>query len=383
MATKASNEPETVLRGHTCDITAAAFAWNDPTGFPMLLSGASDGQVRLWSLQTRRPVTTLAAHGGACLAVRALAGNRLLTQGRDGAVRLWDASEGLRTTPLLELPSECYNFCQCACSEALLHSEQAFTDKSYYVGSGDEHGEAVDEDGAAAEPATAEDCRSQPGVAAPLLAMPSEDAQELRVWDLRQRSAARRLLPSEAHGRAGMCMCARFVGPGDGLLLSGWEDGSLQAFDLRGTAGAATARKLHSEPLLCLDVDAAGSIALSGSADCKLCVTPLVGGAPTEPSGIIEIPVTNAASGSGGLASLCSRADGRVFAAGGWDRRVRIWQWKRLKPLAVLQQHTGTVNVVCFSSCSRWLASASSDATIALWTLFPPKEQKGNKEPTT
>ena len=33
----------------------------------------------------------------------------------------------------------------------------------------------------------------------------------------------------------------------------------------------------------------------------------------------------------------------------------------------------GTVNAVSFSACSRWLASASSDRTIALWALFPPK----------
>ena len=356
----------------------------------MLLSGASDGEVRLWSLQTRRPVATLNGHhGSACLTVQALAKARLLTQGRDGAVRIWDACEGLRSTPLLELPSECYNFCQCACSQALLCSGLAFTDQSYYVGGDDApggvaHGETHDEDGAAAVDgaAAATDAPQAAGAAepgtAPLLAMPSEDAQELRLWDLRQRSAARKLLPSEAHGRAGMCMCVRFVGPDDGLLLSGWEDGSLQAFDLRGRgeATAAASRRLHSEPLLCLEVDRAGTTALTGSADCKLCVTPIGGGAPAEPSATLEIPVTNAASGSGGLAAICSRPDGKLFAAGGWDRRVRVWQWKRLKPLAVLHQHTGTVNAVCFSPCSRWLASASSDATIALWTLFPPKEQQ-------
>ena len=71
----------------------------------------------------------------------------------------------------------------------------------------------------------------------------------------------------------------------------------------------------------------------------------------------------------------------KVFAAGGWDRRVRLWQWRKWKPLAVLAQHGGTVNAVTFSEDSQWLASASSDTTVALWKgLFPPRE-RAREEP--
>ena len=41
-------------------------------------------------------------------------------------------------------------------------------------------------------------------------------------------------------------------------------------------------------------------------------------------------------------------------------------------PLAVLRHHTGAVNAVHFSACSRYLASASNDKTVAIWTLYPP-----------
>mmetsp|Transcript_54986 Transcript_54986/g.97077 ORF Transcript_54986/g.97077 Transcript_54986/m.97077 type:complete len:106 (-) Transcript_54986:184-501(-) len=75
---------------------------------------------------------------------------------------------------------------------------------------------------------------------------------------------------------------------------------------------------------------------------------------------------------SGGVSSLSLRPDGKLLAAGGWDKRVRVWQTRKWKPLAVLRQHNGTVNAVDFSSCSRWLASASNDHTIALWSLYPP-----------
>lgn len=160
---------------------------------------------------------------------------------------------------------------------------------------------------------------------------------------------------------------------GDGLtLLAGWEDGSLQRFELRGGSGPAASRRLHSEPLLCIDVDQKSAHALSGAADCKLCVTPLAGGALGEPSAQLSVPVTNEASGSGGLSALSCRPDGKIFAAGGWDRRVRLWQWRKYKPIAVLKHHTATVHAVDFSPCSRLLATASADKTIGVWQLFAP-----------
>ena len=69
---------------------------------------------------------------------------------------------------------------------------------------------------------------------------------------------------------------------------------------------------------------------------------------------------------------MCVRPDGKILAAGGWDRRVRLWQWRKGKPLAVLKHHAGTVNAVHFSACSRWLATASDDRTVALWSLYAP-----------
>jgi WD40 repeat protein len=340
--------PHAVLRGHTSEVTAAAFGWRDSSGLPTLLSASADGELRLWSMQTHRSLAVKAAHPGK--AVHALAGERLLSQGRDGFVRLWDMKGGAVNGPLLQLPSECYNFCQCACSTVLVQSTETFT-----VSSGN---------GSEAVPT----CGTSP-----LLAMPNEDANRLHVWDVRCANApALRLAPSEVEGRAGMCMCARFS-TSDVTLVSGWEDGSLQVFDMRIAGRVASSRRLHKEPLLSLDFGPNGGHVLSGSADCALCVLPLVGGLLGESVTKLPIPVTNESSGSGGVAAVRVRPDGQVFAAGGWDRRVRLWQWRKLKPLAVLQHHTATVNSVSFSPCSRYLASASGDQTIAIWTLFPPK----------
>jgi WD40 repeat protein len=368
--------PETVFRGHTAEVMSVSFtAWYDSTsGLPHLLSGSADGEVKLWSLYTRRPIATVAAHSDASvLSVHALARSRVLSQGRDGAVRLWDAGNGALRGPLFALPSRSYNFCQCAVSPTLQHDEQlwdfddAIATQAPFPAQLDAKPEAT----SLSPTAAAGGVSSSAGPSASLLAVATEDAQQVQLWDVRQRTAARTLAPSEALGRAGMCMCCRFVD--DETLLSGWEDGSLQRFDLRGAAPVAS-RRLHSEPLLCIDVGPKAEHALTGAADCVLCIVPLsaVVGGFGEPIAQLSVPVTNEATGSGGLSSVSSRPDGRIFAAGGWDRRVRLWQWRNFKPLAVLKHHTGTVHSVHFSHCSRWLATASADKTIGLWALFPP-----------
>merc|ERR1712014_222853 len=178
-------------------------------------------------------------------------------------------------------------------------------------------------------------------------------------------------------GPSGMCMCLRFAS--SNVLLAGWEDGSLEMFELR--SGHSRGRmKLHQEPLLCMEVDARSRFVLSGAADRRLCMTALDAPCTTPRSSSrsscfgeterADLPVTNEASGSGGIASLCLRPDRRIFATGGWDRRVRLWQRRNLKQLAILRHHTGTVNAVHFSACSRWLVSASADKTLALWTVY-------------
>lgn len=109
--------PVCVLRGHGCDAQAVAFlplpaalpgedddegdecggaAAAPSPGGSLLLSGDADGRARLWRTSTRRAVAEWRAHPASAgvLAVGHLpapAPGGLLTQGRDGALRLWQA----------------------------------------------------------------------------------------------------------------------------------------------------------------------------------------------------------------------------------------------------------------------------------------------------
>jgi WD40 repeat protein len=81
-----------------------------------------------------------------------------------------------------------------------------------------------------------------------------------------------------------------------------------------------------------------------------------------------------------GLAEVVLREDGRLFATAGWDHRVRLFETHTLQPLAILKEHTETVQCVAMngkqngiqeSYQSGLIATGSKDAKIALYQLYP------------
>ena len=75
------------LEGHTDGITSLA---KSPTHLSVVLSGAADGEIRLWDMTSSRSLRILYGHAGA---VRGLSvtydGRRCISCGDDGTIRLW------------------------------------------------------------------------------------------------------------------------------------------------------------------------------------------------------------------------------------------------------------------------------------------------------
>ena len=376
MSSAAPPPPTGVLRGHSSEVTAARFVHADGAGLPLILSADADGELRMWSSRTHRAVATAAAHSKAVLSVHALEDGKVLSQGRDGYVRVWDATSGLR--PIFSFAVDSYSFCHCAPSPSLrVDGSMAATEPP--------ESSTVEQMAAATQPppATQVPLEQPPSatatelLSAPLLAAPSVDAQTILVWDLRQSAPAVRLQPPKPSSgssggggligpRVGMVMCMRFLpfmgSASSAELVTGWEDGSLHSFDLR-SANVLGSAKLHTEPLLCLDIHPKGGLAVTGAADCAVSVVRL--GAPRGDDGDssrgsdgghggvstrnlsletqLSIPETHEGQGSGGISSIRIRPDGKLMVAGGWDRRLRVWQVRNWKPLAVLRQHSATV----------------------------------------
>jgi len=73
--------------------------------------------------------------------------------------------------------------------------------------------------------------------------------------------------------------------------------------------------------------------------------------------------------------SICRfRPDGRIFAVGGWDQRLRLFSRTSSKPLAILRGHDESVTAIDWASnaaLSGLLATGAGDGRICLWRVFP------------
>lgn len=83
-----------------------------------------------------------------------------------------------------------------------------------------------------------------------------------------------------------------------------------------------------------------------------------------------------------GVNMLQLRPDDKIVAAACWDRTVRLFSWKSMKLLAILDPHTMGILNIMFSELSVkfWktkymLAVASKDNKITLWDIYNKKDK--------
>lgn len=75
------------------------------------------------------------------------------------------------------------------------------------------------------------------------------------------------------------------------------------------------------------------------------------------------------------ISTVSIHPSGEIFATGGWDNYVKVWSFSALdapdgvsaKLIALLRDHTGTVNCVRFSPDGRYLATCGDDSMLFLW----------------
>lgn len=83
-----------------------------------------------------------------------------------------------------------------------------------------------------------------------------------------------------------------------------------------------------------------------------------------------------------GISVLQLRPDDKIVAAACWDLTVRLFSWKNMKLLVVLETHsTGILNIayselsVTFWKAKYMLAVATKDSKIILWDVYNKKEE--------
>ncbi|XP_030000425.1 guanine nucleotide-binding protein subunit beta-like protein 1 [Sphaeramia orbicularis] len=314
--------PVYTLRGAGGPLNTLHFSCNGGTT-PLLFSGSGKGAIHIWNLNTRRPERIIEGHSGSSViwvSTRESADN-LISQGRDMQVCLWDLGEG-RSKVVDSLWTGSVGFCQGSLLE------------------------------------------TNPGTC--LLAVAGEQTEEIKIFELPSKTPVCTLVPED---KLGMVMCIKLWQPDSGagpLLLAGYEDGSLLLWDVIQRSKLSHV-KAHPEPVMCLTFDTKRLKGISGSSEKNLSSWIL----DTQNNLQLQDDVTLV---NPGVSQLCVRGDSKLLASAGWDHRVRVFGWKKLRPLAVLQYHTDMVLSVAFSnhqdSRQRLLAAGSKDQRISLWSIY-------------
>ena len=257
--------------------------------------------------------------------------SRILTQGRDGIIKVWPTDRllsGDRAT-CAELRTGATGFCQ------------------FSVPQNRAGGSSVGPD---------------------TLLAPCSEQGHLQLWDLRTGSVGANIqvVPPDR----GMVMCCKLLhtsaGQGDAsLAVAGREDGSVSVHDLR-TLRTLCCTELYKDPVMCCDVTADGRTGVIGSAGNAIHLWSLdiaVGKLESTAQFQLQTP---------GVACVRFRQDSELFAAGCWDSTVRLYRCRKPAPLAVLQQHEGSANSVAFSPTagSGSFAVGSKDTQISLWQMY-------------
>nr|XP_029124099.1 protein DECREASED SIZE EXCLUSION LIMIT 1 isoform X1 [Elaeis guineensis] len=373
-------DPVAVLRGHRASVMDACFHHSKP----LLFSGASDGELRLWDAVQHRTVSSTWAHGGASgvygVATSSAIGNKVVRK------------------PLVTLRTNSYHFCKLslvkapACTspfeQALSVDELAgrsdcstteLEEDKDNCGSAEKGNFSVEFSDANCEEKSQTQMEDFLTTCGPkLMALAGEESSQVEIWDL---NTAERLicLPQTSNAsstehptkKRGMCMAVQAFLPSEsqGVLnvLSGYEDGSMLWWDVRKPGIPLSSVKYHSEAVLSLAIDGFCNGGISGSADNKIMIFALnhqTGTCIIRKEISLERP---------GIAGTSIRADSKIMATAGWDHRVRVYNYRKGNALAILKYHSALCHAVTFSTDCKLMASCSEDATVALWELYPPQ----------
>lgn len=292
-----------------------------------LYAGTLKGTVQLWELQTNRTSYQLSV-GSSPILNLAHTEDALITQEKDGAVKLWnlaDAGYVLHN----EIATEQVGFCR------LAYDSQTNT------------------------------------------VIISRDQSSISVLCAKTFSETMRFSPlanDEKPLPFGSVMCLQTIEiQHQRYLLAGYESGVLALWNLStGRLVGEPARFITAEGdcLFTVDYDPITNRGICGGSSDKLFVFSI------DRKTLQVVPKSEIGIKNPGVNRVRIRKDLKVFSSAGWDGRIRIFSWKSLRPLAVLTEHKGELLDITYSEgkVMMWnapvMAAAGSDGQISLWDLY-------------
>ncbi|KAJ4430549.1 hypothetical protein ANN_19137 [Periplaneta americana] len=145
-------------------------------------------------------------------------------------------------------------------------------------------------------------------------------------------------------------------------VLAAYENGELRLWDFR-TQGVVSHLK-NEDCVISLDFSESDMKGVCGGVNDYLVVFNIDGNCHL--NGIKTLKITNP-----GANSIKIRDDNKIMAAGCWDGSIRVYSWKSLRPLAVLQEHLEEINDISFFTYGKqYLVVGGKDRKISLWDIY-------------
>ncbi len=291
------------LRGHEDNVNSVAISADGQT----IVSGGGDGTVRLWNRQGLSLAEPLRGHQGVVLSVAISAdGQTIVSGGGDGTVRLWNC-QGL---PLAET----------------LRGHQGYVNSV-----------AISADGQT-------------------IVSGGGDGT-VRLWNCQGLPLVKPL-----RGHQGVVLSVAISADGQ-TIVSGGGDGTVRLWNYQGLPLAEPLRG-HQGVVLSVAISADGQTIVSGGDDQTVQLWNRQG-----------LPLAEPLHGhEGWVYCVAISADGQTIVSGGTDDTVRLWNRQGLLLVEPLRGHEGNVRSVAIarqrdanSADGQTIVSGGTDGTVRLW----------------
>jgi WD40 repeat protein len=280
----------------------------------LLAIGADDGIIRIVSLDTFEVIQTIRAHEGRISDLDfAPNSHTLLSAGRDGFLRFWDAKGGQKTrVDLRVVGSVPY--------AARFNPE--FPER--YVLMGDKEG-------------------------------------RLFAWDLDRTD--RLVVNGKFH--TGPVQSVAYQPKGKGTYLSAGGDGLLK---VRLPEGQRFVVHAHAGPIFAAGYNQSGNLIYTAGSDRKIKIwDPNILKNREDPLAVLQGHLKYV------LAAAVSQ-DEKTMATGGGDKAIDLWEVASRKLIGRLLGHTSDIEALAFTPNNHFVISASEDRTVRIWSVDGQRE---------